>query len=104
MRSAVARWLAGQTARRHPVVRQHARRDGGNVTIDREHRELFNFANALFDPAQTADSRPQEFGAALDRLLAEMVKHFADEEAVLAALGYFALNGHDWRFSPTKKS
>jgi hypothetical protein len=81
----------GQTARRHPVIPQRARREGSNATID---RELFNFGNALFDPALTADTRPQEFSAALHRLLAQVAKHFADEASVLAVLGYFALNGH----------
>jgi hypothetical protein len=45
-------------------------REGGNATIDREHRELFSLANALFDrpdsrfaPAlRSSGSSPQTIG------------------------------------------
>lgn len=66
----------------------------GNPTIDREHRQLFDLANALFEPAMLIASRPEAFAVALDRLLAHVARHFRDEEAVLAAHEYRGLEAH----------
>jgi diguanylate cyclase (GGDEF)-like protein/hemerythrin-like metal-binding protein len=66
----------------------------GAPIIDRGHRDLFELANTLFDPALTEASRPQVYRTQLDNLLAHVVQHFADEEAELAVHGYIELNEH----------
>lgn len=66
----------------------------GEPTIDREHRELFDLANVLLDASFVSASCPEEFSAALERLLAHIVRHFADEEALLAQQGYKGIETH----------
>jgi len=66
----------------------------GEPTIDREHRELFDLANVLLDASFTEDSSLQAFSTALEKLLAHIVRHFADEEALLAQHGYSGLEAH----------
>jgi diguanylate cyclase (GGDEF)-like protein/hemerythrin-like metal-binding protein len=66
----------------------------GEPTIDREHRELFALANSLFDASFNSEASPEAFSATLDKLLAHVVRHFADEEAMLAQHGYKDLESH----------
>jgi diguanylate cyclase (GGDEF)-like protein/hemerythrin-like metal-binding protein len=66
----------------------------GNADIDREHRELFELANVLFDPTIAPESSSRDFGTAIDRLLAHVTRHFANEEVILNAHGYRRLSGH----------
>jgi len=66
----------------------------GEPTIDREHRELFDLANALFDASFNSASFPQAFSEALEKLLAHIVQHFSDEEALLARQRYQHLEAH----------
>lgn len=66
----------------------------GEPTIDREHRELFELANELLDASFTEDSSLQAFSTALEKLLAHIVRHFADEEDLLAQHGYADLEAH----------
>ena len=66
----------------------------GEPTIDDEHRELFALANSLFDASFNAESAPDAFSAALDKLMAHIVQHFADEEVLLARHGYKDLESH----------
>ena len=66
----------------------------GEPTIDREHRELFELANALLDASFKSESSPQVFSAALEKLLAHVVRHFASEEEVLVRYGYKDLESH----------
>ncbi|MDP1609442.1 MAG: bacteriohemerythrin [Sulfuritalea sp.] len=66
----------------------------GEPAIDREHRELFELANALLDASFQSESAPEVFGAALQKLLAHVVQHFAHEEAVLAQHNYDQLEPH----------
>lgn len=66
----------------------------GEPTIDREHRELFEMANALLDASFASVSSPHAFSAALDKLLAHIVQHFTDEEELLALHGYDELESH----------
>lgn len=68
--------------------------ESGEPTIDRQHRELFDLGNALFEASFRAQSSPEAFSAALDRLLAHTAQHFADEEAILAEYGYKELEQH----------
>lgn len=66
----------------------------GEPTIDREHRELFELANVLLDASFNSAASPQAFSTALDRLLAHIVRHFSNEEALLAQHGYEHLEAH----------
>jgi diguanylate cyclase (GGDEF)-like protein/hemerythrin-like metal-binding protein len=66
----------------------------GEPTIDSQHRKLFELANALLDTSFKAQSAPEGFTAALEQLLAHIARHFADEEAILAAHGYRELKAH----------
>jgi diguanylate cyclase (GGDEF)-like protein/hemerythrin-like metal-binding protein len=66
----------------------------GEPNIDAQHRELFALANAALDASfKTAEPRAP-FEAAIDKLLAHIVKHFADEEEILDACGYSDLSRH----------
>ena len=66
----------------------------GEPTIDRQHRQLFELANSLLDASFKSESSPQAFNAALEKLLAHIAKHFADEEVLLARYGYKDLDAH----------
>jgi diguanylate cyclase (GGDEF)-like protein/hemerythrin-like metal-binding protein/PAS domain S-box-containing protein len=66
----------------------------GDPTIDDEHRKLFELANNLIDSAFTRNENPREFDADLERLLAHVVQHFADEEVILARYHYNDLEAH----------
>ena len=63
----------------------------GEPTIDEEHRELFDLGNALITAALKQDSAPASW---LDTLLTHVVRHFQNEEAVLAQHGYVRLAAH----------
>ncbi len=66
----------------------------GEPTIDREHQQLFELANATLAALLAANSDPGRFLDALNALLAHVTKHFADEEALLEKHGYENLEGH----------
>ncbi|NJD33495.1 MAG: diguanylate cyclase [Betaproteobacteria bacterium] len=66
----------------------------GEQTIDREHRELFRLANILLETALMRDAEPGRFDSAVDALLAQLVKHFAHEEAILQGCGYQGVAEH----------
>ena len=72
----------------------HESYDCGEPTIDQEHRKLFELANTLIEADFIRDEQPQQFAAALDELLAHIVQHFADEEAILAQYRYVDLGVH----------
>ncbi len=72
----------------------HESYDCGEPTIDGEHRRLFELANALITAAFNRKSSPSEFDDALQKLLAHIVQHFADEEDILAQHGYPELEMH----------
>ncbi len=66
----------------------------GDPTIDNEHRKLFKLANNLIDSAFTRKEKPKVFESDLERLLAHVSQHFADEEAILARNYYHDLGAH----------
>ena len=72
----------------------HESYECGDPTIDQEHRKLFELANALIDAAFNRGSKPLEFDEALNKLLAHVAHHFADEEAILAQHHYAGLEEH----------
>lgn len=70
----------------------HESYDCGEPTIDQEHRKLFELANTLINAAFKRESNPLEFDDALEKLIAHVVKHFADEEVILARHHYADLD------------
>jgi diguanylate cyclase (GGDEF)-like protein/hemerythrin-like metal-binding protein len=66
----------------------------GEPTIDREHRELFELGNALIAALTEKGADIGSIELRLDKLLAHVVQHFADEEALLAQHGYANLALH----------
>jgi diguanylate cyclase (GGDEF)-like protein/hemerythrin-like metal-binding protein/PAS domain S-box-containing protein len=66
----------------------------GEPTIDDEHQKLFKLANNLIDSAFTRNEKPKVFDSDMERLLAHVSQHFADEEAILARLHYHDLGVH----------
>jgi diguanylate cyclase (GGDEF)-like protein/hemerythrin-like metal-binding protein len=66
----------------------------GEPTIDAEHRELFDLANALIAAALDQHSEPGLWRPALDSMLAHLVEHFQAEEALLTRHDYRRLAEH----------
>jgi len=65
----------------------------GHATIDAQHRGLFDHANRLL--AAILSARPAaEVGALIDALIQAVVRHFKDEEAILAAANYPDVSEH----------
>jgi diguanylate cyclase (GGDEF)-like protein/hemerythrin-like metal-binding protein len=85
--------LADQTAKMLRLS-WHESYDCGDATIDQDHRKLFDLSNTLIESAFTRSESPQQFDFALEKLLAHVVKHFADEEAILARHHYPDLDAH----------
>ena len=65
----------------------------GNALIDQQHQDLFVHANALL-AAMLADKPAADIAACIDGLLAQVVEHFRDEEAILAEAGFADLESH----------
>jgi diguanylate cyclase (GGDEF)-like protein/hemerythrin-like metal-binding protein len=65
--------------------------DCGNATLDAQHRQLFDLANALIDASL---ERRSTLNAALEELLAHVAHHFAAEEALLGEHQYSRLLPH----------
>jgi diguanylate cyclase (GGDEF)-like protein/hemerythrin-like metal-binding protein/PAS domain S-box-containing protein len=72
----------------------HAVYECGQHTIDQEHRKLFDLANVLIEKGFSREDDPHSFELALEELLAHVVQHFKDEEAILAQNHYADLNEH----------
>jgi diguanylate cyclase (GGDEF)-like protein/hemerythrin-like metal-binding protein len=71
----------------------HPAYESGHATIDSQHRELFGDANKLL--AGILSRRPaEEISADADVLMRDIVKHFEDEEAIIAAAGFPGAAGH----------
>lgn len=66
----------------------------GDSTIDQEHRKLFELANTLIESTFTWNGNSEVFNSALEKLLAHVIQHFADEEAILAQHQYTDLEAH----------
>lgn len=86
-------WVADQSAM---ILRMtwHESYDCGESTIDQQHRKLFDLANALIEAAFKRGAKPHDFDDALNSLLAHVVQHFADEEAILARRHFAGLEAH----------
>jgi hemerythrin-like metal-binding protein len=66
----------------------------GEPTIDHEHQQLFNLANSLLAAALQPETRSEAYRSEFDKLLAHVVRHFANEEALLAQHDYKDLEPH----------
>lgn len=71
----------------------HTAYESGNETIDREHRGLFRDANELL--AAMLSGRPaDEVEIVVNTLIQDVIRHFGDEEVILAKIGYPDLAEH----------
>ncbi|WP_018606516.1 diguanylate cyclase [Uliginosibacterium gangwonense] len=68
--------------------------NSGQTTIDQEHRLLFRLANDLLNLSLQPECTHQQFNQVFDQLLAEVIKHFSDEEEILKAQGFSGLSAH----------
>lgn len=66
----------------------------GHPVIDAEHQQLFVLSNNLINTTFSRVEDPKAFEQAMNELLTHVVKHFADEEAVLAEYHYADLAVH----------
>jgi hemerythrin-like metal-binding protein len=66
----------------------------GEPAIDGQHHELFDLGNNLIDTSLVRRASPIRVEYALGSLLEHVTRHFADEEAWLAARCYRRLPGH----------
>jgi diguanylate cyclase (GGDEF)-like protein/hemerythrin-like metal-binding protein len=66
----------------------------GEPSIDAEHHELFDRANALIHAAIADGEGAQPLPLALDELMTYVTRHFANEEAILARYGFAGLADH----------
>ncbi len=65
----------------------HSAYECGNALIDDQHRGLFSDANSII--AAVLSRRPaDEVVAVIGTLIQDIVRHFEDEEAILAAVGF----------------
>ena len=79
-----------------PLLRLNWKRgfNSGHPTIDAQHRELFVLANDMLEKSLDRRNAPEPFATAFDRLIEHTIRHFVDEEAILAAHGYAHLAEH----------
>jgi len=66
----------------------------GEPTIDQEHQQLFDLANSLFEASLQSESSSEAFRSEFNKLLLHIVRHFANEEALLARHDYKDLEPH----------
>lgn len=67
--------------------------ESGNVLIDDQHHQLFEFANGLMDLVLEPDSFELE-KVQFEKTISHIVQHFKDEEALLEELGFDELEAH----------
>lgn len=65
----------------------HAAYECGNAVIDEQHRALFGDANRILS-AMLAERPVSEIAGLIDHLMGDVVRHFRDEEAIVAAAGF----------------
>lgn len=65
----------------------------GDPIIDKQHRALFQDANQLLG-AVLSEREPREVLALVEGFIADVVKHFHDEEAMLRQAAYPKLAAH----------
>ena len=87
---------AGESTDQRPLVRLNwkATFNSGHPSIDAQHRELFALANDMLEKSFARRADPEPFHKAFDSLLEHTVRHFSDEERILAIHGYTQLAEH----------
>ena len=65
----------------------HSAYECGNAVIDEQHRALFADANRILS-AMLAERPVNELADLIDHLMADVVRHFKDEEAIIATAGF----------------
>ena len=65
----------------------------GIAPVDHEHRELIELLNQLY-ARLTEDAGPEEIGAFLGEIFAQVSAHFALEERIMRERGYDQLSEH----------
>lgn len=71
----------------------HSAYECGNPVIDEQHRMLFNDANRILS-AMLSERPVSELAELIDQLMGDVVRHFKDEEAIIAAAGYQRSSEH----------
>lgn len=86
----------GDAIDQRPLVRLNWKPNfnSGHPLIDAEHRELFALANEMLDKSFDRRRDPGPFYRAFDLLIEHTVRHFSDEERILAEYGYADLEEH----------
>jgi len=84
------------TADPRPLVRLNwkASFNSGHPLIDAQHRELFALANDMLEKSFARRNDPEPFDRSFDALIEHAIRHFSDEERILAAYGYVHLAEH----------
>ncbi len=87
---------AGESTDQRPLVRLNwkATFNSGHPSIDAQHRKLFALANDMLEKSFARRADPEPFRKAFDSLLEHTVRHFSDEEGILAIHGYAHLAEH----------
>jgi len=67
--------------------------ESGHALIDKQHRDLFDLANNLLTSV-LGDRPDDEVVPQVESLVADLTKHFFDEEAVFRSVGYAAADDH----------
>lgn len=65
----------------------HSAYECGNTVIDEQHRTLFADANRILS-AMLAERPVNELAELIDHLMGDVVRHFKDEEAIIATAGF----------------
>ncbi|MFT3847262.1 MAG: diguanylate cyclase [Propionivibrio sp.] len=65
----------------------HSAYECGNAVIDEQHRSLFADANRILS-AVLAERPVNELAELIDHLMGDVVRHFKDEEAIIATAGF----------------
>lgn len=71
----------------------HSAYECGNAVIDEQHRMLFNDANRILS-AMLSERPVNELAELIDQLMGDVVRHFKDEEAIIAAAGFKGIAEH----------
>ncbi|MFP4207932.1 MAG: bacteriohemerythrin [Wenzhouxiangella sp.] len=68
--------------------------ESGHPLIDEQHRELFRLGNRLINASLDQNTGQEAFLKLADELIEHVAQHFADEENILAEIGYQDLDQH----------
>jgi len=76
-----------------PIMEWDSSLDVGVEAMNDEHRQILDAMNHIYDAGQ-AGGTGSEINRLVERLEAVCVRHFADEEAYMASIGYPGLRNH----------